>query len=337
MSEEPERAPMTNEWEKRRIPLSRDPLMNDYDRLRKAADYYMIEGNVEALLRISNYSQLIVARAISEGKFTPKFLSSLERDPEGAVKLYRQVRWKLNDQARSMFRRLVAKAVIKISVRGEKGYIAENRKLENSYEPGMDFDVEETIDRLVNSGKELDGVTYEDIVGLDRRKKEYSAVVVIDSSGSMSGHKILSAATIAAIISHKIRRGSYSVIGFNSEAFLIKSAEEKKDPTEVVEDILDLVPLGYTNIADGLSLALEESRSMVRPRFILITDGEHNVGDDPKIVASRVRGLHVIYVGGRGSRKGVSFCRTLAKLGDGKFYELRDPKDIPKLVREILS
>ncbi len=320
----------------RRIPLSKDPIMNDYEKLREAANYYLLEGNIDALLKISYYSQLVVAKVISEGTFTSRFIKSLERDPEKAVRLYRQVRWKLNKRARSMFRRLVAKTIINVSVKRSKGNLAENRKVNSAYEPGMDFDAEETVYRLMDSGKKLDRITYEDIVGLDRRKRNYSVVVVIDSSGSMSGHKILSAATIAAIISHKVSKGDYSVIGFNSEAFFIKRACENRDPLEVVEKIVDLVPLGYTNIADGLSSALEESKSMKKPKFILITDGEHNVGEDPRYIASKIKDLHVVYVGKRRPSKGVSFCKTLANLGEGEFHELRNHGDIPRLVRRIL-
>ncbi len=327
---------MTNEWS-RKIPLSKDPAMNDYKELKEATNYYLMEGNVDALLRISYYSQLIVAKAISEGAFTPRFISVLEKDPEKAVKLYRQIRWKLNKRARRMFRQFVTKTIINTAIRKYRGNLTENRISDSIYEPGMDFDVEKSVYRVMDSGRKLDGITYEDIVGLDRRKGDHSIVVVIDSSGSMSGHKILSAATMAAIISHKARRGKYSVIGFNSEAFIIKKACESREPLEVVEKIVDLVPLGYTNIADGLYLALEESKYMKKPRFILITDGEYNAGEDPRHVASKIKELHVVYVGRRKSSKGASFCKTLANLGDGRFHELRNHKDIPRLVRRILS
>ncbi len=319
------------------LPNIREPLISDYEVLKRAAEYYLVEGDLQGLLRISNYSQIVVAKAISRGNFTPRMISSLERDPEAAVRLYRQVRWKLNKKARKMFRRLVAKAVVNLVVRGARGNLEEDRRSEAFYEIGMDFDVERTIEEVIERGKSIDELDYSDIVGLDKRKREYSAVVIIDSSGSMSGRKILSAATMAALISHRIRGGRYSVIGFNSEAFPIKHVDERKESIEVVEDILDLVPLGYTNIADGLVKALEESKGLVNPKFILLTDGEYNVGEDPRKVASRIKGLHVVYVGKRVSSKGAKFCRDLAKLGNGRFHELRDPQDIPRLVRNILG
>ncbi len=328
---------MTEYPQVRNIPNLREPLVNDYEVLRKAAEYYLMEGDLQGLLRISNYSQIVVAKAISKGNFTPKMISSLERDPEAAVRLYRQVRWRLNERARKMFRRLVAKAVVNLVIRGIRGNLEEKRRSETFYEVGMDFDIERTIDGLIERGKKLDELDYEDIVGLDKRRREYSAVVIIDSSGSMSGRKILSAATMAALISHKIGGGRYSVIGFNSEAFPIKHVNERKESIEVVEDILDLVPLGYTNIADGLVKALEESKNLVNPRFILLTDGEYNVGEDPRKVVSHIRGLHVVYVGRRASSRGARFCRDLAKLGNGRFHELKDPQEIPRLVRSILG
>ncbi len=328
---------MTEYAQARGVPNIREPMTSDYEVLKRAAEYYLVEGDLQGLLRISNYSQIVVAKAISRGNFTPKMISSLERDPEAAVRLYRQVRWRLNEKARRMFRRLVAKAVVNLVVRGSKGNLEEDRRSEAPYEMGMDFDVERTIEEIIERGKSIDELDYGDIVGLDKRKREYSAVVIIDSSGSMSGRKILSAATMAALISHRIREGRYSVIGFNSEAFPIKHVNERKESIEVVEDILDLVPLGYTNMADGLIKALEESKGLVNPRFILLTDGEYNVGEDPRKVVSHIKGLHVVYVGRRASSRGARFCRDLAKLGNGKFHELRDPREIPRLVRNILG
>ncbi|RLG39658.1 MAG: hypothetical protein DRN78_06435 [Thermoproteota archaeon] len=328
---------MNDEAAGHRVPLFRDPLMNDYEVLRRAAEYYAMEGNLEALLRISNYSQLLVARVISRGEFNPKFISSLERNPEAAVRLYRQVRWKLNERARDLFRRLVAKAIIKITMKEGKGAVRESRFTLTSYEPGMDFDLEETLEYLLHQGKDLDAVTYEDIAGIEKKNKGQSVIIVIDSSGSMSGKKILGAATLAAIISHKVRTESYSIVGFNSEAFLIKPAGEKGDPIDIVGRILDLVPLGYTNIADGLSLAIEQGRSLKSPRYILITDGENNVGEDPRYIASKVKGLNVVCIRGFRASSGVHFCRELATISSGRYYELADLKDIPKLVEVILT
>lgn len=327
---------MTLYWE-RRIPDTREPLMNDYEAMRKVTEYYLMEGDLQGLLKVASYSQIIVAKALSEGRFSPKMIYALERDPEAAVRLYRQVRWKLNERARKLFRRLVAKAVVRMVNTSLKGNLEDSRISEVPYDIGMDFDVERTIERIIEEMKRVEELKYDDIVGLDRRRKGYSVIVVLDSSGSMSGKKILGAAIMASLISHKVRKGRYSIIGFNSEAFPIKLASETDNSIEVVERILDLVPLGYTNISDGLVKALEESKGMRDPRFILITDGEHNVGEDPRNIVSRMNGVHVIYIGSKRSGKGIKSCKELAKLSNGRFHELNDLQKIPSLINRILS
>lgn len=306
----------------------------DFDAMRKLASYYLMEGDLRSLLNLSSYSQILVAESISEGGLPEKAILSMERDPETAVRLYRQVRWKLNERSRELFRRLISKVVIKISSGDFAGFPTDSKEHSLPYSPGMEFDLERTIGRIIERCKGVEEVSYDDIVPSTKSRRNRSIVIILDSSGSMTGKKILIATVIAAISSHKLRRGDYCVIGFNSSAFVIKSPGDRKSSMRVIEEILDLVPLGYTNISEGLKKGLELSHRLRNPKFLLITDGEYNVGEDPRNLAKGFKGLNVVYTSGRRSR-GLSLCRSMAKLGGGNCFIVNDFREIPRVMRKV--
>jgi Mg-chelatase subunit ChlD len=328
---------MTSGFE--RIPnrQQREFISLDYDKMKEIADYYLINGDLNGLLALSNYSQVLVAELISEKGLPERVVLSMERDPEAAVKLYRQVRWKLNERSRSLFKRLIAKIVIKISSGDSRGFSVNSREYSRAYSPGMEFDLERTIERIIERCKNVDEIRYEDIVASDKRKRDKSLIIILDSSGSMTGKKILLAMMIAAIASHKLRGGRYGIVGFNSTAFIIKSPMDDKDSIRVIEEILDLVPIGYTNIADGLKKGLEISYHLKNPKYLLITDGEYNVGEDPRKIAKRFKNLCVIHTKGKRDSKGSALCREIARIGGDKYFSIDDIKQIQRVMRSILD
>lgn len=326
---------MTLKFNNLSFQIQRDFQSLDFEIMRKLANYYLIEGDLRGLLNLSNYSQILVAESISEGGFSEKALISMERDPETAVRLYRQVRWKLNERSRDLFRRLVSKVVIKISSGDIKGSPTDSKDYSLLYSPGMEFDLERTIERIIERCKKVEEVSYEDIVASTKSKRNKSIIIILDSSGSMTGKKILIAMMIAAIASHKLRGGKYGVVGFNSDAFVIKSPMDSKSSLKVIEEILDLVPLGYTNISEGLKKGLELSYRLRNPEFLLITDGEYNTGEDPRNVANKLKNLNVIYTSGKINSKGFALCKSIARLGGGNCFIIRDFREIPRIMRKV--
>ncbi len=307
-----------------------------YDELKEIVIRAFNLSDAKLLTRIAEVNQIVVARVLSESLHEDLLDSIIERDPESSVKLYRLVRWKLNERARALFRSLLSKVILRrsrilVSLLGENG----KARHYGRYEIGDEFEVELTIESLISSGKSIDHMSYDDVIAIKRRKRKGGLVIMLDASGSMSGSKILRAATTAAIASYFVDKGELSVIGFNNRAFFIKSINDKKNIMKVVEEILDIVPIGYTNMYDALRLALEEGKKLRNPSYILLTDGEYNVGGDPHTLAEKMR-LNVIYLSGNRNR-GSRICRELAEAGGGKYYEVRDVRMIPNILTELLS
>ncbi len=296
-------------------------------------------GNLSAIKGLSKVNPLAVSDALTcpdAALLVARRLS--QGDVQSPVELYLSLRGNLNYRYKLIFRRLAKIAVLKtslrISGRGTKGPL--RRKV--SYYPGlMDFDEESTIESFLEKGY----VSYEDIIGLEARSEAKSGVLIFDSSGSMIEKKLFNAALSTAVIAYHMRNEDYAVIGFGTRAFTIKRMSERKDIGKVVEEILDISSIGYSNIRDGLSTGLKEllkSKRKERRWGVLITDGEWNVGGDPTPIAAKFPTLHVIATPSKGklAEHGLKTCKELARAGKGRFMVVKKYSEIPRLLIRLL-
>lgn len=108
-------------------------------------------------------------------------------------------------------------------------------------------------------------------------------IFVVDSSGSMSGKKIIQAKeALCFVINHLDERDRFSIIDFDDgvETFVsqivVASKENKNKAIHFVNDVEDS---GGTNINDALFQALKMVKPGERPNYILfLTDGLPTVG-----------------------------------------------------------
>ncbi len=297
----------------------------------------ILKGDIDLLMLIARFNWIIVSRALSQTSID-EIAPQLELDPIKAVILYRSTRWGINESMRKVFRRLVAKAIM----RGGKRIVSRVRgksiKVRKDYESGDDFDVEETIELLLESACSPKLITYDHIVGIGRMERKVKAIIILDTSGSMSGEKIAHAAISASVAAHLLRGGELSLITFNSDAN-VRRASSQAETIKLIEEILDVVPIGYTNIKRALELAKKEGERIKGEYiYLLITDGNYNVGGDPREVAAEMRRLNVIFAPGPiGSTRGRRVCEDLAKLGNGRFVQLRSYSEIPYVVPDLLQ
>lgn len=311
----------------------------DYASTRKAAELALKYGNLSAIKGLSKVNPVAVSDALSCPDAALLIARRLSRgDVQSPVELYALLRGNLNRKYKQIFRRLAKIAIIKTSLRiSGRGLRGPLRK-RVAYYPGLsEFDDELMIESFMEKGY----LSYEDIVGLEPRSPAKSGVLIFDSSGSMTEEKLFNAALSTAVLAYNMRNEDYAVIGFGTRAFTIKRIGERKSIDKVVEEILDISSIGYSNISDALSVGLKEL-SKVRHRGrrwgVLITDGEWNVGGDPLPIAAKFPTLHVIATPSKGriAEHGLKTCRELAKAGRGRFMVVKSFSEIPRLLVKLL-
>ena len=308
----------------------------DKETVEKLTQSAIQSENLPALMSLAKINKKVVSNSLQLDK-----LVSLGRVAgKGGVvssRLYFMVRGELDVKRKRMFRRLARTSLLKQSLRiageGLRGDIMK----QSAYQAGMDFDLEVTMEEMLE--KYSDGLPVlgmNDIVGIDRIQRKKSGILILDTSGSMVGERNINAALSSAILAHSMRKDDYSVIAFNTKAFLIKKFNEELKVQDIVDRILDLEAIGHTNIEDALKLSSKELKKL-KTRFkwaILFTDGVYNKGKDPRYLAKEFPKLHVVNLPGK--KWGQKVCQDLAKLSGGKYVAIAKYSEAPRALMKIL-
>jgi Mg-chelatase subunit ChlD len=201
--------------------------------------------------------------------------------------------------------------------------------------PGLDeFDLDATLEHTLDKAH---FATYTDIVGIERKSRKKIGTIILDTSGSMTGPKLLTSALAAAVAAYHLRQDQYALIAFNTAAQTIKTMNQNATIDFIVDTILDTEPAGFTNIADGLETAYREYQSSRRRESwaVLITDGITNRGGSPYTHASRYHSLHVLQTPGI-HPQGNETCQRIADLGGGHHIKVNDYTDVPHALMRLL-
>ena len=180
-------------------------------------------------------------------------------------------------------------------------------------------------------------LTNNDIIGIERRERKKTGVLILDASGSMMGERNINAALSAAVMAFSMRKDQFGVVAFNTKGFLIKGIKDELKIEEIMDRILDLEAVGYTNIEDGLRVGAIQIKN-IKSRYkwaILLTDGAYNKGDDPRYLCRQFEKLHVINLPG-GKKWGEKVCQDLARLGGGRYVVVRNYHEVPRALMKIL-
>ena len=271
--------------------------------------------------------------------FSEKAKESGEFMPE----IYFFIRRPISEKYKKIFRRLARQSILKLSLKiTSKGIRGQYKKTVPYYQIGTpEFNVDETIQHnpLKISKNTL---SYRDIYGIERKRQKRKVVLILDTSGSMYGRLLLNAALTTSVLAYNMEKEDFAIVLFNSTAMVMKKINQKKPISSIIDDILDSEAVGFTNIYIGLEKGLKELNKIKenrKNRFgILISDGISNRGQDPIELAKKYPKLHVIGMPAENDAdRGIEKCRDLAQAGRGKFYAVKDYKEIPRALIELLS
>lgn len=307
----------------------------DYASLVHLSNLAIKYENLSALVNLAGINPLAAADAISANEGIQLVRQKITENSARVPELYFLVRGKLSSRYRTVFRRLarvsILKASLRLSGRGIRGEMIKRVK----YTPWMaDFDMEETLENYL----EKRYLTYDDIVGLERKESKKTGVLMLDTSGSMADRRIINAALVTAVTAYHMRNDDYGVILFNTRGTVLKPIDKKVSTLRLIDSILDSEVAGYTNISDALEKGRHElSKTKTKRKWgILITDGIHNFGEPPQNFAAGFPVLHVIGLPTKESI-GKETCERLSKLGGGRYYQLQRYSDIPRILNRILK
>ncbi|MFD2045788.1 VWA domain-containing protein [Ornithinibacillus salinisoli] len=161
-------------------------------------------------------------------------------------------------------------------------------------------------------------------------------IIVMDRSGSMSGHKIDLAKEAAARSVDLLRNtDTLGFIAFDDQPWQIIDTEPLHDKEEAIDKIRSITEGGGTEIFTSLQEAYSqlEPLELKRKHIILLTDGQSATNGDYSAVISQGLEhnvtLSTVAIGSDADR---TLLEDLAEEGTGRFYDVQDASTIPSIL-----
>jgi magnesium chelatase subunit D len=161
--------------------------------------------------------------------------------------------------------------------------------------------------------------------------------LLVDRSGSMSGHAVaLAAVAAAAVVEAASDRLHCGVIAFATDTMVLRDPRDEVPSERVVDDLLSLRGHGTTDVARALRAAAAQLEH-VPPggrTALLMSDCLHTKGADPLGPAGTLDGLHVL--GTSADADSVEAGRALARRGHGRWLPATTLDELARNLQAML-
>jgi magnesium chelatase subunit D len=197
-----------------------------------------------------------------------------------------------------------------------------------------DVDLDRTLER--SSGRRPRDPN--DLVARQFAAAPRAICLLVDRSGSMSGHAVaLAAVAAAALVGASSDRLRCSVVAFAGEPLILLGPGTRRPVAGVIDDLLSLRGHGTTDLARALRVAAQQLET-VPPggrTALLLSDALHTAGEDPRSAAGGLDCLHVL--GTSPAPDAVVAGTALARRGGGRFLPATRLAELTQSLREALA
>lgn len=262
------------------------------------------------------------------------FRAVLQQTPDAAVALLADLASATDPQLRRDARRLAGRLLPPLGRVGQPQRRGAQRMTSRAGALEGDLDLDRTLERSLG----VRPTDPADLVARQFAAAPRSVCLLVDRSGSMSGHAVaLAAVAAAAVVSARGSRLRCSVVAFAAEPLILLEADADRSATAVVDDLLSLRGHGTTDLDRALRVAAQQLRG-VPPggrTALLLSDALHTAGSDPLPAAGALDRLHVL--GTSKEADAVSSGTALARRGRGRWLPATTLHELATSLRLALA
>jgi Mg-chelatase subunit ChlD len=204
----------------------------------------------------------------------------------------------------------------------------------------QDISVRKTVRQAVR--RSHDAIDIADLRTFSKKTKgKIMVVYALDASGSMKGEKIIACKKAGIALAYKAieEKDSVGLMAFSKD--VDKELAPSRDFNALLQEISLIRASGQTDIALTLRKSLELfPRQAATKHVVLITDAMPTIGEHPEkesleaasLVASSKITISVIGI--KLDDESLRLAKKIAEIGQGRFYEIKDPENIDLAVLE---
>lgn len=212
------------------------------------------------------------------------------------------------------------------------------------YTVGDDFDnidLEETIYNLLEKGKKLDHINYDDFFVHETARGLRSLCIELDVSGSMSGEKLTYMAICVSMLVYGLKKDEIAITFFESNTHVLKELNEEVNLEKLADDLLSVEAKGGTVVQSALEWArrqFKENSSAREKLNVLFTDAEiydiQKAAEELRIFRSL--GVDFILVCPE-TQYNLEEAKKIVKIAGGQLLTIKDWNEFPQLISDIIK
>ena len=255
-------------------------------------------------------------------------------DPDTMLSMLADAANATDPTLRAKARKLAAKLFVTLASTGAPTKRGIKRMTRVNDPLAGDIDLDATLGRT-------DGtlpMSADDFVTRRWAASERAICLLIDRSGSMSGHGVAMASLGAAsVVVAAGEKAECSVLMFAKDTIVLQEMGRKRRPDELIGDVLSLRGRGVTDLALALRGARQQlGRASARERVaILLSDGIATEGGDPVTALRGIDRLHVL--GTSDESESVEAGKLLARRGGGHYRTCTSIVELPATLTALLT
>jgi magnesium chelatase subunit D len=305
------------------------PALRARPRSRRAASARRTISRAELAARYSSFG----AVSPEVGRLDEDMLAQLlAADPDAAVTLLADLARATDRDLRAAAQRLAARVFFRLGRTGQRPARG-TRRLATSRAEG-DLDLEVTLDRWSPPWPPDSG----DLVTRAWQSHRRALCLLVDCSGSMSGLAVAIAAVAAAsVVLAADGRLAPGIVAFSSDVTVLQAQGTRRDPGELVGDLVALRGHGMTDLAAALRVtAAQLAGAAANERVaVLLSDCMPTAGGDPALALTGISRLHVLCP--LPTAEAERAATALARRGGGMSLPVRSLADVPPALTRVLS
>ncbi len=258
----------------------------------------------------------------------------LRRDPEATVALLADMAVATDPALRADARRLARRLLPPLARVGALGRRGTRRLVAYPGSLAGDLDLDRTL--ALSDGRRPDRA--DRIVARSWGAAPRAVCLLVDRSGSMSGHAVaLAAVAAAAVVEAASDRLRTAVIAFAAEPLVLRDLSSEVPSDRVVDDLLSLRGHGVTDLARALRAASAQLEQVAPGGrvAILMSDCLHTRGGEPAEPAGAFDVLNVL--GTSRDADAVRAGTAVARRGHGRFLAATDLGQLAAHLRSALD
>ncbi|MFX1322813.1 MAG: VWA domain-containing protein [Promethearchaeota archaeon] len=326
----------------------------NYERIKELIASGLASDNREALGALGNFNlseALKGASQIGGQEGQDKMISCLSAGSgENLLKQWFIHRRDLPEKTKQKVKELAKKMLIDLGIYYSRARLGSATtgpipiNIVRPYSIGDDFeniDLEETVYNILEKGKELDHIQYDDFFVFETAKGLRSACFELDISGSMTGDKLAYMSICITMLCYGLRKDELAITFFESNTHVLKEMTQKIDLEKLADELLSVKAQGGTKIQSALEWARKQFKEAAQSREklnVLFTDAEifdlREAIEELRILRSL--GIDFILVCPEESYN-LKEAKKMVKIAGGQLLTIKDYSEFPRLISEIIN